>query len=355
MKDKGPKVADIRIERTLLGCGLVGLVFSALLYAEYQSPGSGVCEVVGGGCNEVRMSAYSSIAGIPVPNLGIAYFLALLTVVVLPALRQVLVPLAAVGAIAGLTFIGLQAFVIGAFCPLCLVVDLSAIAIGALALQTRGTRAPDWSASRAVTVAALAVVALFLAGAGGSTAPTADAGASTSTPVVALPDFVARMQKEAPVTVVEFVDFQCPACRAQYGVFHQVLDTVDYDVTFAFVQAPLEMHEHAADAARAYLCAVEQEAGPSMAHALFTSAALTPAAIRDIAGGLSLDLGAFGRCLLSQQTADRLAMDNERARQVGLHSLPTFWIGNQKFVGVTEPEVILRALDRVAHRSGVSD
>lgn len=337
----------VRIERLLIACALVGLAFSALLYAEYQSPGAGLCSLAGGGCDEVRASAYSSIAGIQLPALGIAYFLTLLTVTLVPALRGALAPLAVVGGLAGATFIALQAFVIGAWCPLCLVVDLAAIGGGVLGVAARNRSPVPLTAARGVSVGALALLALGLATIG---APATDGGEGPVSTTATVPGVIARLQKEAPVTVVEFIDFQCPACTYQHGVFQQVKERVDYDVHMVYLHAPLPQHEYAADAARAYICAEDQGRGPAMADALFATENPVPSRVREIADGLGLDGEEFSRCLLSRQTEERLRLDGQRAQEVRLESLPTFWIGNRKFVGAARADAIVDALDRLAYR-----
>lgn len=339
-------------ERLLIGCALVGLAFSALLWAEYQAPGSGLCSVVGGGCDVVRASEWSSLGGVSMPTIGIGYFLSLLGVTLLPAARPALLPLAAMGGIAGVAFIGLQAFAIGAWCPFCLVVDLAAIVAAGVAFRLRGTPATPLSFDRLAKVGAMAIIALVPGALGGGS----DSPAGPASPIAEpLPAAIAELQNTAPVAVVEFLDFQCPACNMQHRVFQEVLAAVDYDVEMVYLHAPLPQHPHAPDAARAFICAEEQGRGSAMADALFQSAAPTPEAIGQFAEGLGLDTEAFSRCLMSSATEERLRQDGSRATQVGLRSLPTFWIGDRKFVGVQEADVVREALGRLALRGRDSD
>lgn len=347
----GPGAVVQRNESLLLGTALVGLAVSALLYAEYVTPGSGLCSVVGGGCDAVRMSGWSSIGGVSLPTLGILFFLSLIAATLTPAARAALLPLALLGGLAGVVFIAVQGLVIGAWCPFCLIVDVAAIAAAALAWTLRRAPADPVDVIRVGTVTVLAVIALGFTTLTGVPAGDPASSASGGSTVGPLPPVVAELQKQAPVTVVEFLDFQCPACGAQHRIFREVLADLEYDVHFEYLHAPLPQHPHAADAARAYICAAEQGRGSEMADALFLSAAPDAEETARFAEGLGLDANAFARCLASERTAEQLRVDDERATRAGLRSLPTFWIGDRKFEGVQQAGVVRQALDRLAARA----
>jgi len=331
------------LANALFACALIGLAFSALLVGEYGAAGF-LCST-GGGCDAVRASAYSSIAGVSVPVLGVFYFLGLLAAAALPRLRPVLLPWAAMGALGGVAFIALQAVVIGAFCPLCLVVDAAAIGAGVAAWLARADAAPALTSKRTTALAAMALVALSLAGVGQLLAPSA-ATVEVQTPAQ-LPGAVAREQKAAgPVTVVEYLDFECPACRYQYGVFKEVLAEVDYEVRMVYMHSPLPQHSGAEGAARAYICVEKTDVAEAMADKLFTSEDISLAAIETMATELGLDPDDLRTCMESEATSAHLERDLKLAQQVNVRSLPTFWIGRQKFVGTSEPAAVRQALDR---------
>ncbi|NKB87753.1 MAG: thioredoxin domain-containing protein [Acidobacteria bacterium] len=330
----------------LLAALLVGLAFSALLLGEYRS--SGLLCGPGGGCDLVRASEYSSIEGVPLPTIGVVYFLVMLAVAALPGLRSALLPFAAVGALAGATFLVIQGAVIGAFCSLCVVVDLSALAAGVLAWMGRDGVTPPLTPQRTMALSVATLVAFGMIGVSQVLAPM---GASVveQTPEQ-LPAPVAREQKaESPVTVVEYIDFECPACRYQHGVFKEVLADVDYDVRMVYMHSPLPQHTGADGAARAFIC-VETDGVPAtykaFADQLFTAPELTTDVIESIAAGLALDVDDLRACMESDTTTARLERDLNLANQVGVRSLPTFWIGRQKFVGTSDPRTVREALDR---------
>lgn len=343
MKNDTASNSGSPLSNILFTCVLIGLAFSALLLGEYSSGGL-LCST-GGGCDTVRASAYSSIAGVSLPLLGVIYFLALLAAAAMPQLRVALLPLAGLGALGGIAFIGIQALVIGAFCPLCLVVDSAAIGAGVAAWMGRDDPAPKLTSQKAGALAVMAVAALSLAGVSQWLAPP-EATVVEQTPSQ-LPGAVAREQKAAgPVTVVEYLDFECPACRYQYEVFKEVLADVDYDVRMVYMHSPLPQHSSAEGAAKAYICAEQAGVAEAMADKLFTSDDISLPAIEAMATELGFDAGDLRRCMSSEATTERLERDLKLAQQLNVRSLPTFWIGRQKFVGISDPATVRKALDR---------
>src|SRR5262249_14015910 len=132
------------------------------------------------------------------------YFIAMAVLAFLPR-RRLRIALAAVGGGVGVGLICLQAFAIGAWCKLCMIADPSAIAGAIAVIAGAGTLRAAWP-NIAPTVPAAGLVVLTLG-----------LYAHREAPVVAdapLPACVAKEQKSGEVTIVEFVDFECPFCRA---------------------------------------------------------------------------------------------------------------------------------------------
>ena len=111
---------------------------------------------------------------------------------------------------------------IGEWCTLCVVADLAAIAHAVL-IVTAGVAwpSPGRRAIAVTAVLAVAAVALPLAGLSSSkaTVPVTAAAPTVGAPGLAgqrLPEVVAREQAEGKVVVIDFIDFQCPHCRAMH-------------------------------------------------------------------------------------------------------------------------------------------
>lgn len=336
-------------EILLRATALIGLGTSALLLAEYRTPSGALCGA-GGGCDLARHSPYAELLGVPLPVVGVMFFGMLLLAIIAPPLRRWLRPLSAAGALAGFFYTGVQAFVLGAYCALCLVVDLAAVATAALAFAGRDAVSQPARVLPAAACVALAVIAVA--------APLIWQGwlAASFSPS-AVPAAVLREQRPGRVTVVEFVDFECPACRAQYAQLEPVLDRYRDEVSVVFKHLPLPQHQNAADAARAFCCAEEGGVGREMAGRLFRARRLRRGDCEEIAVGLGLDREEFRRCVDSDRVARRLHADRRDAAAAGVRGLPTFWIGEERFEGVHESEALSASIERAlrgGHKAGRS-
>lgn len=153
---------------------------------------------------------------------------------------------------------------------------------------------------------------------------------------LARPDAHFYGNPDARVTVVEFGDFQCPACRKAESVAEEVRKNLGNQVRFTYRQFPLtRLHHQAEKAAEAAECAAEQgkfwqSVNYLSAHALDFSSA----GIRQFAASLNLDPARTEQCISSGAMAARVQQDISDGRALGVHSVPTFYVGNSKLVGV---------------------
>lgn len=137
---------------------------------------------------------------------------------------------------------------------------------------------------------------------------------------------------DAPIVIVEWADFECPACRAAVPVIDGVLAKHPNDVRLVFKNFPLEIHQNAESAARAAMAADRQGKFWQMHHDLFMSEApLTKGTIDGIAKKLGLDMAQFGKDLESEATADRVARDRKQGDAVRLHATPTIYVNGREF------------------------
>jgi protein-disulfide isomerase len=175
-----------------------------------------------------------------------------------------------------------------------------------------------------------------------------------------VPALIAEEIRRAPkgkTTVVEFVDFECPFCRDEFGELAPLLEAVKERVHVVRKLVPLtRIHPHALDAARAACCADMLGKGDAMAQALFRAPVdeLTSSGCERIARGLGLDPGRYAACLTDPETAERIAMDRkdfERSASKG-DGLPLLWIGERKLMGAQGAEALRRALDEAMAKTG---
>ncbi|HEY6417944.1 MAG TPA: thioredoxin domain-containing protein, partial [Candidatus Binataceae bacterium] len=100
--------------------------------------------------------------------------------------------------------------------------------------------------------------------------------------------------KDAPVTIVEFADFQCPYCKGSEDSLKGIRDKYGAKVRLVYMDYPLSFHAHAFDAAKAARCANEQDKFWPYHDVLFTDQAkLTPADLKADAKKLGLDTAKF--------------------------------------------------------------
>ncbi|MCX6551938.1 MAG: DsbA family protein, partial [Acidobacteria bacterium] len=136
---------------------------------------------------------------------------------------------------------------------------------------------------------------------------------------------------DAPLTLVEFTDLQCPYCnRFTTTAFEQIkaayIDTGK--VRFISRDFPLDFHPQAMAAARASRCAGAQGKWWEMRMALLRGAArLSPAFITGAAADLKLDAKLFADCTASTLFDAEIQRDMTEARKVGVEGTPTFVLG----------------------------
>jgi protein-disulfide isomerase len=135
----------------------------------------------------------------------------------------------------------------------------------------------------------------------------------------------------APVTVVEFADYQCPYClRFTKNTFPQLkrkyIDTGK--VRWVALNLPLPSHKDATRAAQAAHCAGEQGKFWEMREVLFKNPSkLNMEDLPAHAESLSLNMPAFSGCLQSKRYLDEIARDAKDAKSVSLTGTPSFIVG----------------------------
>lgn len=148
------------------------------------------------------------------------------------------------------------------------------------------------------------------------------------------------------VTLVEFLDYQCPACASHYTNITNDLEN-DYAgrITFVTRNFPLQMHPLAEPAARAAEAAALQGKYREMYHALYDnfdswatdgrgpSSDLDRAQARfdDFARQIGLDIARFHRDIDSEQVTQRIELDKADGKKAGVAGTPTFFINGVKF------------------------
>ncbi|HEX6233406.1 MAG TPA: Na+/H+ antiporter NhaA [Jiangellaceae bacterium] len=158
-----------------------------------------------------------------------------------------------------------------------------------------------------------------------------------------------RGPKDAPVTLVEYGDFQCPYCGQAEPVVRELLAEFGADLRFVFRHLPLEdVHEDARLAAEAAEAAGAQGSFWEMYDVLFAHQdSLTADDLMDYARTLGLDVGRFSADLRKRKHALRVERDIDSADQSGVTGTPTFFANGLRHHGAFDIDS-LQALVRTA-------
>lgn len=139
----------------------------------------------------------------------------------------------------------------------------------------------------------------------------------------------------APVLVVEFSDYQCPACRQAHETVLKVRDMFKDKVRWVFKDYPLKKHKYAEGAAEAAHCAAEQNRFWDLQNVLYSlpEEDLGPDRLVQHAVELGLNKDQFSQCLNSGKYKASVEKDIEEGKAVGVDSTPAFFINGRISVG----------------------
>jgi Na+/H+ antiporter NhaA len=154
-----------------------------------------------------------------------------------------------------------------------------------------------------------------------------------------------RGPEKAPVTVVEYGDFECPYCGQAEPAVRELLRDHG-DVRYVWRHLPLtDVHPHAQMAAEAAEAAAAQGAFWEMHDLLFGHQdALTMRDLLGYAGSLGLDTQRFRSDLTTRAGAERVRQDTDSADLSGVSGTPTFFVNGQRHYGAYDLESLTKAV-----------
>jgi formate-nitrite transporter family protein len=149
------------------------------------------------------------------------------------------------------------------------------------------------------------------------------------------PDDHVLGRPEAPVTVLEYGDYECPYCRGAARDVHRLLDRYPDDVRFVFRNFPIpQVHPHAEQAAEAAEAAGAQGKFWEMYMLLLrTSSRLDFDSLLRYAERLDLDIGKFRNELNGNVYEPRIERDVQEGMRNGVNSTPKFYVDGQRIDG----------------------
>lgn len=172
-----------------------------------------------------------------------------------------------------------------------------------------------------------------------------DKTAALTQPVSA--DDHAEGAADAPLTLVEYGDYQCPYCGAAYPVVKRLQKTLGNKLRFVFRNFPLtQAHPYALIAAEAAEAAAMQGKFWEMHDLLFERQTfLGPDIIPRWAERIGLDLEKFGNDIKQGVVAQRLREDRQSGIRSGVNGTPTFFINGARYDGSPDYGSLLAALE----------
>jgi protein-disulfide isomerase len=160
---------------------------------------------------------------------------------------------------------------------------------------------------------------------------------------------------DAPITIVEFSDFQCSYCKRVLNVLNEVLERYPNQVKLAFRDFPIvTIHPHAQKAAEAAHCAAEQGKFWEFHDLLFEKQDAIPTTnFADHAKALGLEVTPFQACLDSRKHQEKVERHYAAGVKAGVSGTPAFFINGRPLSGAQPFEAFKAVIDEELERLGL--
>lgn len=194
--------------------------------------------------------------------------------------------------------------------------------------------------------------AAFLMGGKGTSGSSSEKVTDTATLLGSTPH--AEGTPSAKVTIVEYGDFQCPACGAAHPTVRQIVNDYKDKIYFVFRNFPLPMHKNArvaAAAAEAAGVVGGEEKYWEMHNKLYdtqdawSESNNAPEIFAGYAKDMGLDVEAFKKAETAKSTLDKIQKDENDGLALGINSTPTFYINGEKYPSVLTYDTFKQKID----------
>ena len=186
---------------------------------------------------------------------------------------------------------------------------------------------------------------VLVAGAVAAFAATRPPAPDPSLPA-AVAEEISKGPADAPVTITEYGDFNCPSCRHyhQLGIIDQVLLEYAGKVRFVWRHFPV-ITPSSPDLAEAAECAADQGAFWEFHDLLFDASPTSAGQMARLAGELGLDIEAFEQCFESGSYQDAVEAQMREAFGHGFRGTPSFMINDQPLAGPPTYELLISFIE----------
>lgn len=163
----------------------------------------------------------------------------------------------------------------------------------------------------------------------------------------------AKGNPKAPITLIEFSDFQCPFCKRGRLVIQQILDTYKDKIYYVFRDFPLSFHKQAKKAAMAAECAGDQNKyWPYSAVLWEKQGDFEPEKLKQYAKDLGLNTKKFNDCLDTDKFSNEIDKDQQDGMQVGVSGTPAYFINGIMLSGAQPLEKFQEVIDEELQENG---
>jgi protein-disulfide isomerase len=155
----------------------------------------------------------------------------------------------------------------------------------------------------------------------------------------------------APITIVEFSDFECPYCGRVEGTLRQLVSRYPTQIRLAYRDFPLDFHPRAEPAAEASRCALAQGKYWPYHDLLFDNQQhLESGDLSNYAGRLDMNAKRFEECIQQRTYAAEVQHDLDEGRKLGVTGTPAFFINGVLLAGAVPVDEFVRLIDRELKR-----
>lgn len=159
--------------------------------------------------------------------------------------------------------------------------------------------------------------------------------------------------KDAPVTIIEFSDFQCPFCKRGADTMDALLAAYPGQVRLVFKHLPLQFHQQALPAAKASLAAERQGKFWEMHDSFFVNQSkLSEEFFLAEAQRLGLDVAKFKHDMASKEIAEQVEADLALAKKYGARGTPNFFVNGVRVAGAQPLDLFKKVVDKWLEMKG---
>jgi protein-disulfide isomerase/uncharacterized membrane protein len=324
-------------------------------------------------CDAVTASRYAEVfAGLPLSSVVAGWFIAILVLGLMARnsewRKEVVLTgtlMSGFGSLYSIALLFVMMGVLQKICLFCLVIDGVNFALFGIFLSMRsggvfeGIRLPKLQSHALIIVVSIFIMIVFLRPAeenARKALPQSEVEYSVnriletpSTPIATPENAPIMGSKDAPITIHEFSDFQCPYCKRGALMTHQLMARHPGKIQVVYMPFPLDgacnrlvprsMHPYACELAKTALCASREGTFEPVYQKIFEEQDLLNAKSASvIAKANGLDSEKTRACVESEETKKALSDSIEEGAKAGVQSTPTFFVNGRKVEGLLPME-----------------